>query len=59
LRGGIPLGYIKGFVPAVLNLGLLLIQNMQNRDARAINHKLNEWIHAIDAADDQMMTSKS
>jgi len=34
---------------------VFLIQNTQNRDARAINLKLNELIHAIDAAGDQMM----
>ncbi|HUN85209.1 MAG TPA: low affinity iron permease family protein [Terracidiphilus sp.] len=36
-------------------LMVFLIQNTQNRDARAINLKLNELIHAIDAAGDQMM----
>ena len=36
-------------------LTVFLIQNTQNRDARAINLKLNELIHAIDAAGDQMM----
>jgi low affinity Fe/Cu permease len=34
---------------------VFLIQNTQNRDARAINLKLNELIHAIDAARDQMI----
>lgn len=34
---------------------VFLIQNTQNRDARAINLKLNELIHAIDAAGNQMM----
>src|SRR6266704_2498090 len=32
-----------------------LIQNTQNRDARAINLKLDELIRAIDKARDQMM----
>ena len=36
-------------------LMVFLIQNTQNRDARAINLKLNELIYAIDAAGDQMM----
>jgi low affinity Fe/Cu permease len=36
-------------------LMVFLIQNSQNRDARAINLKLNELIHAIDAAGNQMM----
>jgi low affinity Fe/Cu permease len=34
---------------------VFLIQNTQNRDARAINLKLNELILAIDAAGDQML----
>jgi low affinity Fe/Cu permease len=36
-------------------LMVFLIQNTQNRDARAINLKLDELIHAIDKARDQMM----
>jgi low affinity Fe/Cu permease len=36
-------------------LMVFLIQNTQNRDARAINLKLDELIHAIDAAGNQMM----
>ncbi len=36
-------------------LMVFLIQNTQNRDARAINLKLNELILAIDAAGDQML----
>ncbi len=36
-------------------LMVFLIQNTQNRDARAINLKLNELIHAISTAQDQMM----
>jgi low affinity Fe/Cu permease len=36
-------------------LMVFLIQNTQNRDARAINLKLDELIHAIDAARDQMI----
>ncbi len=36
-------------------LMVFLIQNTQNRDARAINLKLNELISAIDKARDQMI----
>jgi low affinity Fe/Cu permease len=36
-------------------LMVFLIQNTQNRDARAINLKLNELIHALDKARDQMI----
>lgn len=36
-------------------LMVFLIQNTQNRDARAINLKLDELIHAIDAAKNQMI----
>jgi low affinity Fe/Cu permease len=36
-------------------LMVFLIQNTQNRDARAINLKLNELIRSIDAAGDNMM----
>ncbi len=36
-------------------LMVFLIQNTQNRDARAINLKLNELIHAIGTARDQMI----
>ena len=36
-------------------LMVFLIQNTQNRDARAINLKLDEVIRAIDAARNQMM----
>jgi low affinity Fe/Cu permease len=36
-------------------LMVFLIQNTQNRDARAINLKLNELIHAIDNARNQMI----
>ena len=36
-------------------LMVFLIQNTQNRDARAINLKLNELIRAIDSAGNQMM----
>ncbi len=36
-------------------LMVFLIQNTQNRDARAINLKLNELIHAVDTARDQMI----
>ena len=40
-------------------LMVFLIQNTQNRDARAINLKLNELIHAIDAARNQMIDIES
>jgi low affinity Fe/Cu permease len=36
-------------------LMVFLIQNTQNRDARAINLKLNELIHAIGTAKNQMI----
>jgi low affinity Fe/Cu permease len=36
-------------------LMVFLIQNTQNRDARAINLKLNELIHAISTAKNQMI----
>ncbi len=36
-------------------LMVFLIQNTQNRDARAINLKLNELIRAMDQAGDQMI----
>src|SRR6201997_78954 len=36
-------------------LMVFIIQNTQNRDARAINLKLDELIHAIDGAKNQMM----
>lgn len=36
-------------------LMVFIIQNTQNRDARAINLKLDELIHAIDTAKNQMM----
>lgn len=40
-------------------LMVFLIQNTQNRDARAINLKLDELIRAIDAARDQMIDIES
>ena len=40
-------------------LMVFLIQNTQNRDARAINLKLNELIHALDNARDQMIDVES
>jgi low affinity Fe/Cu permease len=40
-------------------LMVFLIQNTQNRDARAINLKLNELIRATEAAGDQMMDIES
>lgn len=36
-------------------LMVFLIQNTQNRDARAINLKLDELIHAISTAENQMI----
>ena len=36
-------------------LMVFLIQNTQNRDAKAINLKLNELIHAVHNAHDQMI----
>src|ERR1700748_554061 len=36
-------------------LMVFLIQNTQNRDAKAINLKLNELIHAVHTAQDQMI----
>jgi low affinity Fe/Cu permease len=36
-------------------LMVFLIQNTQNRDARAINLKLDELIHSISTAKDQMI----
>lgn len=36
-------------------LMVFLIQNTQNRDARAIHLKLNELIHAVDKAQNQMI----
>ena len=40
-------------------LMVFLIQNTQNRDARAINLKLDELIRAIDEAGDQMINIES
>jgi low affinity Fe/Cu permease len=40
-------------------LMVFLIQNTQNRDARAINLKLNELIRSIDKARDQMIDIES
>jgi low affinity Fe/Cu permease len=40
-------------------LMVFLIQNTQNRDARAINLKLDELIRSIDAAGDQMINIES
>src|ERR1700704_754948 len=40
-------------------LMVFLIQNTQNRDARAIHLKLNELIHAIDKAKDQMIDAEN
>jgi hypothetical protein len=45
---------IKG-TTIVTFLMVFLIQNTQNRDARAINLKLNELIRAIDKARDQII----
>lgn len=38
---------------------VFLIQNTQNRDTRAINLKLDELIHAIDKARNQMIDIES
>ena len=40
-------------------LMVFLIQNTQNRDARAIHLKLNELIHAVDKAKNQMIDVES
>ncbi len=40
-------------------LMVFLIQNTHNRDARAINLKLNELIYSTEAAGDQMMDIES
>jgi low affinity Fe/Cu permease len=58
-----PLFHFSNTWQLVINTGttivtflmVFLIQNTQNRDARAINLKLNELIYAIDAAGDQML----
>jgi low affinity Fe/Cu permease len=58
-----PLFHFSNTWQLVINTGttivtflmVFLIQNTQNRDARAINLKLDELIYAIDAAGDQMM----
>ena len=39
----------------VIFLMVFLIQNTQNRDARAIHLKLNELIHAVDKAKNQLI----
>lgn len=40
-------------------LMVFLIQNTQNRDSRAINLKLDELIHSIDKAENEMMDIES
>jgi low affinity Fe/Cu permease len=40
-------------------LMVFLIQNTQNRDARAIHLKLNELIHAVDKAKNQLIDVES
>lgn len=58
-----PLFHFSNTWQLVINTGttivtflmVFLIQNTQNRDARAINLKLDELIYAIDAAGDQML----
>ena len=58
-----PLFHFSNTWQLVINTGttivtflmVFLIQNTQNRDARAINLKLNELIRAIDKARDQMI----
>jgi low affinity Fe/Cu permease len=62
-----PLFHFSNTWQLVINTGttivtflmVFLIQNTQNRDARAINLKLDELIHAIDAARDQMIDIES
>jgi low affinity Fe/Cu permease len=58
-----PLFHFSATWQLVINTGttivtflmVFLIQNTQNRDARAINLKLNELIRAVDKARDQMI----
>jgi low affinity Fe/Cu permease len=58
-----PVFYYSDTWQLVINTGttiitflmVFIIQNTQNRDARAINLKLDELIHAIDNAKNQMM----
>jgi low affinity Fe/Cu permease len=58
-----PIFYFSDTWQLVINTGttivtflmVFLIQRTQNRDARAINLKLNELIRAIDKARDQMI----
>ena len=58
-----PLFHFSNTWQLVINTGttivtflmVFLIQNTQNRDAQAINLKLDELIHSIDAASNQMM----
>ena len=58
-----PIFHFSDFWQLVINTGttivtflmVFLIQNTQNRDARAINLKLDELIRAIDKARDQMI----
>ena len=47
--------FINTGTTIVTFLMVFLIQNTQNRDARAINLKLDELIRAVDKARDQMM----
>jgi low affinity Fe/Cu permease len=59
----VPLFHYSDTWQLVINTGttiitfliVFIIQNTQNRDARAINLKLDELIHAIDTAKNQMM----
>jgi low affinity Fe/Cu permease len=61
--GSGPLFHFSDTWQLVINTGttivtflmVFLIQNTQNRDAKAINLKLNELIYATDAAGDQML----
>jgi low affinity Fe/Cu permease len=46
---------IKAATTIVTFLMVFLIQNTQNRDARAIHLKRDELIHAIDAVGDHML----
>jgi low affinity Fe/Cu permease len=47
--------FINTGTTIVTFLMVFLIQNTQNRDARAIHLKLNELIHAVDKAKNQMI----
>ena len=62
-----PLFHFSNTWQLVINTGttiitflmVFLIQNTQNRDSKAINLKLDELIHAIDAAGNEMLDIES